>query len=360
MTRPLIVPFFIPHRGCPHQCVFCNQVRITGRGGDFPSAAELLATIAAYRASGRSTIPEVAFYGGTFTSLPRRIQEELLLPLQPLLARGEIGQVRVSTRPDAVDAGTAEFLTSRGVRTVELGAQSMADDVLALSGRGHSAQHVRTACRALREAGLAVGVQLMVGLPGDTPGKALASLDAVLALRPDFLRIYPTLVVAGTKLAALYREGAYDPLSRGEAVRLCKVMLHGALATGIPVIRVGLQPTEELASAGTVLAGPYHPAFRQLVEGELCYDLLGELTRDIPCSSPVTVFCAPSRVSDVAGQRRSNLQRLASDRGVRVAAIRSDPSLSSREIRVDFAGGTRKGDIVHNLDYTYGGTFGDR
>jgi histone acetyltransferase (RNA polymerase elongator complex component) len=354
MRRPLIIPFFIPHQGCPHQCVFCNQTRISG-GRGFPSPDELYATIAAYRASAGGASPEVAFYGGTFTSLPRPDQEELLQPLQPLLARGEIGQVRVSTRPDAIDAEVAEFLLQRGVRTVELGAQSMADDVLALSGRGHTADHVRAACRTLRGAGLAVGVQLMPGLPGGTAAEALMSLDAVLALRPDFLRIYPTLVVAGTKLATHYRDGAYLPLSLAEAVRLCKIMLHAALAADIRVIRIGLQPTAELASAGTVLAGPYHPAFRQLVESELYYDLLAKLTREVPSSASVTVSCAPSRLSDIAGQRRGNLLRLAGERGVRVAAIRADPDLLARQIRVEFSEGTRKGDIVHDLDYTSGG-----
>lgn len=316
---------------------------------------ELLATIAAYRASGRGAIPEVAFYGGTFTSLPLPVQEELLQPLQPLLDRGDIGQIRVSTRPDAVNAGIAEFLVQRGVRTVELGVQSMAEDVLALSGRGHTALHVRVACRTLRDAGLTVGVQLMPGLPGDTPAKALASLDEVLALRPDFLRIYPTLVIAGTKLASLYRDGAFEPLSLAEAVGLSKVMLHAALTNSVRVIRIGLQPTAELESAGTILGGPYHPAFRQLVESALCYDLIDKLVRRIPSGEPVTVRCHPSRISDVAGQKRGNLRRLARERGVRIIAVKPDQALSPMEIRVESVTGINKGDIVHDLDYANGG-----
>jgi histone acetyltransferase (RNA polymerase elongator complex component) len=349
--KPLIVPFFIPHKGCPHQCVFCNQVKIAGSGGDLPSAGELLDRIAAYRASVRRKSVEVAFYGGTFTSLPRPVLERLLLPLQPLVARGEIDSIRVSTRPDSVDAGIAEFLVQMGVRTVELGVQSMDDDVLALSGRGHTAAHSAEACRTLQAAGVVVGMQLMPGLPGDTEEKALASLNVVLALRPDFLRIYPTLVIVGTVLATLYETGRYAPLSLDKAVRLCKIMLHAALAAEVKVIRIGLQSTGELEASGTILAGPYHPAFRQLVESALCYDLLSRLIGDIAAAEAVTIACAPSRISDITGQRQSNLKRLLREQGVKVAAVMADPTLSCREILVEFGQIKKKGNIVHDLDY---------
>jgi len=353
--RPLIVPFFISHQGCPHRCVFCNQVIISGEKGDLPSAGELLATIAAYRASGRHKSVEVAFYGGTFTTLPRTVQERLLLPLQPLFARREINSIRVSTRPDAVDSRSAEFLVQMGVRTVELGVQSMDDDVLTLAGRGHTALHTVESCRILRTAGVAVGMQLMPGLPGDTGEKALESLELVLALKPDFLRIYPTLVIAGTRLATLYRSGSYTPIPLAEAVRLCKIMLHAALAAEVKVIRIGLQPTRELESSGTVLAGPCHPAFRQLVEAALCYDLLDKLTVSIPAATPVTVVCAPSRVSDIIGQRQGNQERLLRERGVRITAVKGDPALSPLEILALAGQEIKRGNIVRDLDYSEGG-----
>jgi len=350
--KPLIVPFFISHQGCLHRCIFCDQAKISGGEGHFPTAAELLAKINSYRASGKRKSVEVAFYGGTFTSLPQPVREQLLIPLQPLLAGGDICSIRVSTRPDAVDPGIAEFLVRFGVRTVELGVQSMDDEVLALAGRGHITAHVAQACSILQGAGLTVGMQLMPGLPGDTAKRALASLARVLALRPDFLRIYPTLVIAGTKLAALFHAGEYTPMPLAEAVRLCKIMLHAILATGVKVIRIGLQPTGELESTGTILAGPYHPAFRQLVESALCYDLLYKLTGEIAAKVPVTVFCAPAGVSDTAGQRRGNLQRLERELGVKVAAVRTDPTLAPRELRVTSVQGEKKGTIVRDLDYT--------
>jgi histone acetyltransferase (RNA polymerase elongator complex component) len=347
----LIVPFFISHKGCPNQCVFCNQVRISGTGEGLPSASDILSRIAAFRSSAGNIPAEVAFYGGTFTNLPMEEQEQLLLPLQPLIASGEVVSIRISTRPDAVDPGSAQFLAEMGVRTVELGAQSMDDGVLERAGRGHNAAQTTGALHALRQAGLAVGVQLMPGLPGDTAEKALASLDAVLALRPDFMRIYPTLVITGTRLESLCRAGEYAPLAMAEAVGLCKVMLHRALKAGVKVVRIGLQATAELESCGAVVAGPFHPAFRQLVESELCYDLLAKLSAGSCSASPVTVFCAPSRVSDITGQRRGNLERLAVEQGVKVAAVREDPALSPLEIVIEYEGGTRRGNMVSDLEY---------
>jgi histone acetyltransferase (RNA polymerase elongator complex component) len=350
----LIVPFFISHQGCPHHCVFCDQIKISGAGGVLPSAAGILARIAAFRASARVEAVEVAFFGGSFTNLPREEQERLLLPLQPLLASGEIVSVRVSTRPDGLDSICAEFLAGMGVGTVELGVQSLDDEVLALAGRGHKAACTAEACRALRRAGMAVGMQLMPGLPGDTTEKALATLEGVLGLRPDFLRIYPTLVIAGTRLAALYQSGAYNPLPLGVAVSLCKVMLHKALAENVKVVRIGLQPTAELERGGVILAGPWHPAFRQLVEAELCYDLLSRLTRGMGDPSPLTVFCAESRVSDVTGQRRENIKRLAREQGVTISSVKGDPALSSLQIVIESAGRIRRGDIVRDLEYKGG------
>ncbi|HEX8960466.1 MAG TPA: radical SAM protein [Geobacteraceae bacterium] len=333
--KPLIVPFFIAHQGCPHQCVFCNQVKISGAAEAVPTPAELLARFAAYRRSAGERTLEVAFFGGTFTSLPLSVQEGLLEPLQPLLATGELSSVRVSTRPDAVDSGVLDFLGRMGVRTVELGVQSMDDQVLRRAGRDHTARDTEDACRLLAGRGFRVGAQLMPGLPGDTPVTARATLRRILQLAPDFVRIYPTLVIAGTELESMYRRGEYVPLGLTEAVGLCKVLLHDCMRAAVPVVRVGLQATEELQAGGTVVAGPWHPAFRQLVEGEIFFDLAALLTGDLPTARPMTLSCAPTRVSDLAGQRRANLERLRRERGVVVAAVKADPRLSALELRVE-------------------------
>ena len=343
--RPITVPFFISHQGCPHQCVFCNQVRIAGTAGGIPDDEALRAKVGAYRETSGGNPVEVAFFGGSFTAIPADDQERLLGPLQPLRERGEVSRIRISTRPDAIDSEHLAWLRGMGVATVEIGIQSMDDAVLDRSGRGHTAAQVVTACRLVKEAGMTLGAQLMPGLPGDTPALSMASLHEVLSLYPDFLRIYPTLVIAETRLAELYRTGEYVPLSLAGAVTLCKTLLRAALVAGVPVIRIGLQPTAELDCDGSVLAGPYHPAFRQLVEGELCLDLCRKLTTGLPRGTRVTIFCAPPRVSDVAGQRRYNLEALHRD-GVHVTSIIADPDLPRQELRVEAGVICRRGNLL--------------
>jgi histone acetyltransferase (RNA polymerase elongator complex component) len=347
-----IVPFFISHRGCPHRCIFCDQEKIAGSNGTFPSAAEIRDKVAAYRRTSGCRGVEVAFYGGSFTSIPRDDQLRLLHPLQELLAAGEVSSVRISTRPDALDAAAAAFLHASGVATVELGVQSMDDAVLEQSERGHCAADVEKAVACLKGEGITVGLQLMPGLPGDSGERSVSSLMRVLDLQPDFLRLYPTVVVAGTPLSRRYAEGSYCPLTLEGAVSLCKILLHRALLARVPVVRIGLQPTTDLSRGGAILAGPYHPAFRQLVEAELCFDLLDRLIPpDEDGSEPVSVSCSPSRIADVVGQKRSNMQRLLRDRGVRVDRVRGDCSLTPFEIRVESSCGTRRGNIVEDLSY---------
>jgi histone acetyltransferase (RNA polymerase elongator complex component) len=346
-----IVPFFISHRGCPHRCLFCNQEKISGGVGRLPSEAEIRDVISSRLDANGMKPVEVAFYGGTFTSLSKEEQRGLLEPLQPLIGSGEVSSVRVSTRPDAINGEISAFLAEMGVGTVELGCQSMDDEVLAQAGRGHTAMHTVEASMAVKKAGLTLGIQLMPGLPGDTMGKSLVSMESALALGPDFLRIYPAVVIEGTGLADLYRQGRYLPMALQEAVHLCKIMLHRALAAGVRVIRMGLQATPELDSPGTVLAGPYHPAFRQLVEAELCHDLLVKLIEEVPGTDQVTVHCAPARISDVAGHKRRNLKRLWAEHGVKVAAVRGDGSLSPLEVVVDHRDIRRMGNIIKDLDY---------
>lgn len=347
-----IVPFFITHRGCPHRCVFCDQEKISGSAWAFPTDGEILGKIDEHRTSSGFRSVEVAFFGGSFTGLPLSEQQRLLLPLQPLLASGEVASVRISTRPDTIDDENVSLLKSNGVGTVELGVQSMDDSVLEMSGRGHGAIHVEKAVLCLRAQGLRVGIQLMPGLPGDTPRTSLLSLTRVLSLRPDFLRIYPAVAIEGTALARSFAEGTYRPLSLSAAVSLCKVMLHRSFVAGIPVIRMGLQPTRELEREGTVVAGPFHPAFRQLVESEIFFDLLLRLLSEgEPDAAPLSLRCAPSRISDVIGQGRSNMRRLA-QRGVRIASVRPDGLLSPTKIAVEGDAVVRTADILSDLHYT--------
>lgn len=349
--KRVIVPFFIAHQGCPHQCVFCDQRAISGTAGNIPSSGEILATIGEWRRSSGCSALEVAFFGGTFTSLPVELQKRLLSPLRPLLESGEVSGIRLSTRPDSVTAEIAMLLRQHGVGLVELGVQSMDDLVLAAAGRGHTAASTLEAFEVLRAAGLKAGAQLMPGLPGDTPAGAVASLKALLPLQPDLLRFYPALVLKGTQLAELYSSGSYTPLTLDAAVEICKVMLHLAASSGIPVARVGLQPTADLSAAGTVLAGPCHPAFRELAEGERWFDLLEMLLMNAGFGGEATVTVSPENISVVVGQNRRNVRRIEERYGIRIAAIRPDPALARHGIMICGAGRTVSGDLLRHLAY---------
>jgi len=348
----LTVPFFITHRGCPHRCVFCDQEKISGSTGDLPGEKEIIRKISEYRQTGGTKSMEVAFFGGSFTSLSVESRERLLRPLQPLLKSGEVGSIRISTRPDCVDPGIVAFLKDMGVSTVELGVQSMDDYVLELSGRGHGSGEVESAVSCLKSAGMGVGIQLMPGLPGDSPAGSLDSLCRVLELEPDFLRVYPTVVIAGTALEELYANGSYYPMTLDEAVGLCKVMLLESIRSGIPVIRMGLQPTDELRKPGNIVAGPWHPAFRQLVEAELCFDLLARIIGE-SClhGGDVTVHCAPVRVADVIGQKRANAMRLLRQFGVKLAAVKPERGMSTMELGAVFGGAAFYGNMLKDLCY---------
>jgi len=341
-----VVPFFLSHLGCPHACVFCDQLKISGAAGRIPETHEILDKIERYRLTSPGRELEVAFYGGTFTALPREEQLGLLAPLKPLVDDGRLDAVRLSTRPDAVDPETVGFLRKMGVSTVELGVQSLDDGVLALSGRGHTADDARRAVAWLKEGGFSVGVQLMTGLPGDSAARSLASLREALALAPSFLRIYPTVVIAGTELARLYREGVYTPQTLPEAVELCADMLLAARRAGVPVIRLGLQPTDELAAEGVILAGPQHPAFGQLVESELCFRLMSRLAEGLPKGAAVTFAVPSGKLSDAIGQGRENLKKLSDRHGVRVEKVREDASLHPTLLVLEWDGGRVVGDLL--------------
>lgn len=299
-----LYPFFIPHAGCPHRCLFCSQQQ-PGGGDQPPSPAEVSGAL-------EKILPccgdgEVAFYGGTFTLLPEAQQKAWLEAVAPFVHSGRVAGIRISTRPDALLPGAAEWLAGLGVSTVELGCQSFSADVLRLAGRGHDERAAPMAVCRLRRAGLAVGLQLMPGLPGGDRAEALASLAKALALAPDFLRIYPTVVLRGTGLAQLYLDGRYCPVALEEAVDWCAEMLWHCRRAGVPVIRLGLQATPELDCGEAMLAGPYHPAFGQLVRSRLW---LRALMRGLAATGARRVVVHPAELADVIGHRRGNFCEL--------------------------------------------------
>lgn len=262
--KRLIIPIFIPFGGCPNQCVFCDQKGITG-GSALPSIKEVTDTIDSYLSTWKGTgVKEAAFYGGTFTALPEGVQLDYLNAAYGYIKSGKLDNLRISTRPDRITGDIAVYLKGHGVRTVELGVQSMSGEVLRLSGRGHSPKDTVDAVKLLKGFGFETGAQIMPGLPGDTLDSILMTAEAIIALRPDFVRIYPTLVLKNTPLYKMFLSGDYKAWSLEEMVSLCREVSKRFKEADIPVIRMGLQPTADLEA--NLAAGPYHPSFRQLVE----------------------------------------------------------------------------------------------
>ncbi len=334
----MIIPFFIPHAGCPHQCVFCNQKKITGQ--DRPAERALIPqTIREYIKSNRNDGPvQIAFYGGSFTALPLNRQRDYLEAVRPFIQSRQADSIRLSTRPDSLTREILGLLKTYQVTTVELGVQSMDDRVLTLSSRGHTAADTVHAVNLLREYGFLVGLQLMPGLPGDSTDRFQDTINKIIELKPDFVRLYPALVIKGTPLEKLYTAGLYTPLSLGDAVFLCRNALVGLEQAGIKVLRIGLQSTKELEKNGTILAGPYHPAFRQLVESSLVLDTMRQALKNRRETSDTVVFqVSPKDLSTAIGNRQSNLKTLKKEFGLRTVKIvagqnmvrRGEPTLLS-------------------------------
>ncbi len=251
---------------------------------------------------------QVAFYGGSFTAIPTEDQIFYLKAVQPFLFAGRIDSIRISTRPDALDSRVFTYLKEYGVRTVEIGAQSMIDEVLKLSDRGHTAEDTVFAFSRLKDRGFEVGIHLMMGLPGDCLDRFLETLEKVIQLRPDFVRIHPTLVLQGAPLEVLWRKKTYSPLSLDESLWWLKRALLRLERVSIPLARVGLQMTRELENS--YLAGPLHPSLHQLVDSEIYFDMALDLLQRCPDNPEPVFFCHPREVSTVRGQKNENIQRL--------------------------------------------------
>ncbi len=310
MSRQLVIPVFIPHEGCPHCCVFCNQHRISGQRRKV-TAGDVHRTIEDWLGYGRGNpaTVQVAFFGGSFTGLPRERQEELLGAVQPWLERNLVHSIRLSTRPDYIDTRVTDLLCWYRVGVVELGVQSMDDSVLSCCRRGHLARHTRQAIPLLRRAGLQVGAQLMLGLPGESRQTLRATVDAVIALAPDFVRIYPLLVLAGSELAYRYEQGQYRPLSLEYAVLLAAWMKKRFDAATISVVRMGLQAGPELEEA--LVAGPYHPAFGELVQSRIMLQKARKLLAGAASGKRYLLRINSRDQSIFRGFRSANLRRLA-------------------------------------------------
>ena len=300
------IALFIPDEGCPHRCSFCNQKTITGTGKRPEPIDVISACETALNGKKDVSGGEIAFFGGSFTAIERGYMLSLLKCAKSYLDRGLFKGIRISTRPDCVDESILALLKEYKVTSIELGCQSMDDEVLFLNERGHTAAQCENACRLVREYGFELGVQMMTGLFGDTDEKALETAERLIALRPDTARIYPTVVLKNTALERLYAEGRYRAQTLEEAVALCSRLLKMFTQGGVKVIRLGLH------SGGGVeenyVAGAYHPAFREKCESRLYRENIEKLLSENRVQKgEATVFVSPRYLSQAKGQKKENI-----------------------------------------------------
>ncbi len=320
-----IIPIFVPHYGCPHDCVFCNQRRITGLSTDI-TPQYVRNTIESHSSTfpkGEITV-EVAFYGGSFTGIEKEIQKELLAVPLEYKDRGIIDGIRLSTRPDYIDEDILNLLKEYKVDTIELGVQSLDDIVLNKSGRGHNSQQVYMASKLVKEYKFNLGLQMMVGLVGDSKEKAIYTAKEFVKIDPFCVGVYPTLVIRDTYLEKKYRNNTYKPLTLEKAIDITAHLLMIFEYYNIDVIRVGLQPTENLRLGKDVVAGPFHPSFRQLVESHI-YKIILEKHLDrltkVIVDENMIIEVNNKNVSNLVGQKSCNTRYLVNRYGLKTIKV---------------------------------------
>ena len=316
MKKQYIIPIFVPHLGCPNDCIFCNQKSISGQKENMTKEKakkiieDYLETI-----KNEETEVEIAFYGGSFTAIEEKTQEELLQTAYQYIEQGKVESIRISTRPDCIDKETLKRLKKYKVKTIELGVQSANDYILKRANRGHTFEDVKKASKMIRWNGFKLGHQMMVGLPESTRIDEINTAKALIKLKPKMVRIYPVLVVKNTKLEEECKQGKYEPLPLVQAVEVCKELVRMFADKKIEVIRVGLQNTDEIAEPeneeSEVVAGPYHPAFRQLVESAMWYDaIVGKIKKLNVKVKEVEVTVNPIDANNVIGHKKENVLKL--------------------------------------------------
>lgn len=307
--RHMTIPIFIPHMGCPQACTFCNQNKISGtQAVPFITRTSLEQTIETYlETASESAHIEIGFFGGSFTGLPLVVQTLCLSTAKSYLDTGRVHGIRLSTRPDYIDENICSRLKTYGVTTVELGVQSFSNEVLKACNRGHNCTDTLKATECIKSVGIELGIQLMLGLPKDSLEAWRETVAMTLALKPSCVRLYPALVISDTELAREFQSGLYEPLTLEEAVNRAAYAHNLLMEANIPVIRMGLQASEDLRDTNGVLAGPQHDSFRELVEScHYRHMLERDFEQGLP-ARPIAVRVHPKHVSFFSGNKRSNL-----------------------------------------------------
>ncbi|MBU5668999.1 radical SAM protein [Peptoniphilus sp. MSJ-1] len=334
MAKRNIIPIFIPHYGCPNDCVFCNQRKITGMSTDI-SDSDVERTILEYLSYfKRKDNIEVAFYGGSFTAIPLKEQKEFLKVAYKFKKDNKIDSIRLSTRPDAIDDKILTNLKNYEVDIIELGVQSLDEEVLKLSNRGHSVKSVYKASELIKEYGFKLGLQQMIGLPGDSLEKSKFTAKEFVKLNPFCVRVYPTLVIEDTKLYSDYKFGKYKSLELDKSIKYVSDIMHIYYLNDINVIRVGLQPTENINYDG-VIAGAFHPAYRQLVESFYIKNSILNYFKDSKnLSESITIKASGKNISNISGQKSINKREILKTLNIKNLNLRQD-NLDDFHIKIE-------------------------
>lgn len=298
------IPIFIPQQACFHSCIYCNQHHISGQIAQ-PTSSEIISKIDSHLKTFKEPYnAEIAFFGGTFTAINQQKQEEYLKLVQPYINQNKISSIRISTRPDYITPEILEFLKKYNVKTIELGAQSLCDEVLLKSQRGHSANDVQNASKLINEYGFDLGLQMMIGLPDDTLERSIETAKKIVNFNAKSTRIYPTLVIENTLLAQMYLNGEYKPLDMSEAINWSSKLYNIFLENNITILRVGLHPSEALINGVELLAGPFHVSFRELVLSNIWkekFESINHKKTDI-----ITIYVNPKYIGSAVGYKSLN------------------------------------------------------
>ncbi len=340
MKKQYIIPIFVPHLGCPNDCIFCNQKSISGQKSNMTKekAKEIIENYLKSIDKENAQI-EIAFFGGSFTAIEEERQEELLQVASEFVKSGQVSSIRVSTRPDAIDKNILKRLKKYKVKTIELGVQSSNNYILKRINRGHTFEDVKRAAKLIRWNGFRLGVQMMAGLPESTTIDEINTAKELIKLKPKMVRIYPVLVIKNTPLEKELEKGTYKPLTVVQAVEVCKEIVRLFHDKNIDIIRIGLQPTDEISEPGSekseVVAGPYHPAFRQLVESAMWYDaIVGKIKRLNVKVKEVEVTVNPVDANNVIGHKKENVKNLKELYDVNLV-LKQDPKMKQGKSKIE-------------------------
>lgn len=324
------IPVFIPELACPFQCIFCDQSKIAGIE-KLPNDMEILEKIETYLQTmpGDSEV-QLAYFGGNFTGIPTDRQEHFLKLVSPFIEQGRISGIRLSTRPDYINDEVLSILKKNHVTSIELGAQSFDEDVLRKSRRGHTAVITETASKMILEHGFSLGLQMMVGLPGDSPESSMYTARKIVQLGAADTRIYPTLVIKGTRMERMYREKKYRPLDLSEAVERCADLIPVFEDAGVNILKVGLHPSDGLLSGEELVAGPFHQSFRELVETHIWKKRLEHLT--LQPGEGIEIKVGPGQINHAIGHRSANRKML--EKVFKNVVFSTSEFLTGREFQV--------------------------